>query len=370
MSPARAVAMPFQPTSLMFVALMALVVSLAQRYLLGNPAVAALLAYLALSWTNKYAFALLDQAANGRFHAPVGTVEMLGPFGDARPWVHPVLAVALAVLAAKWGPPTGLLFAAAGALLLPASIAAIAVSSRLIDAINPVAMLQAVRGLGAYYLLLLAGGAFAALLFRALWDWSGGPVPLRVAIGEFVLFGLYTLLGGCVHHRRNELDYLPMESPERTAERAEAARVKERQQAFDEVYGALRVRSTVVATTTLERWLGAQTGATLARDVDALIVQARGWQDAKSLGTVLRTIVTHGVRTRQLAVSLQAVEAALAVSPTFALTDPAEVEAVANQARRSSRRRLAASLLDNYLATRKGEPPPAALLEIRRQLPP
>ncbi|RYG71275.1 hypothetical protein EON77_13040, partial [bacterium] len=191
-SPARAAAMPFQPTSLMFVALMMVIVALAERTLLGNPAVATLLGYLGLSWTNKYAFVLLDQAANGRFQAPVATVEMLGPFGDVRAWVHPVLAVALAVLAAKLGSPAGLVFATLGALLLPASIAAIAVSSRSLDAVNPLALWQTMRGFGVLYGLLLAASACVALVFAALWRWDDGTVPFRVVIAIFVLYLYYT----------------------------------------------------------------------------------------------------------------------------------------------------------------------------------
>ena len=103
MSWSRALGMPLHMASLLFVALVTVLVVLALRNVTSNPVVAILLVFMALSWLNKYAFALLDHAANGRREAPVASVEMLGPWGDARAWVLPVLAFALGVLAWRIG---------------------------------------------------------------------------------------------------------------------------------------------------------------------------------------------------------------------------------------------------------------------------
>ena len=84
----RALALPFQFTSLLFAA----VLSCLLAFIASSPEVLVaprlLGFYVLLSWLNKYAFALLDHAANGHVEAPVASVELLGPLGDLRAWVQ------------------------------------------------------------------------------------------------------------------------------------------------------------------------------------------------------------------------------------------------------------------------------------------
>jgi hypothetical protein len=91
MSLPLALRLPFQMASLLFVALITIIMEV-----FGGPPelkpFRLLLIYILLSWLNKYAFALLELAANGSRDAPVASAEMLGPFGDARAFIHPTLA--------------------------------------------------------------------------------------------------------------------------------------------------------------------------------------------------------------------------------------------------------------------------------------
>ncbi len=178
----RIVAMPLHFASLSFVVLVTVIVVLALRNIPSNIVIAILLLFLSLSWLNKYAFALLDAAANGRREAPVVSVEMLGPFNDMRVWAHPALLLVAAAIAWKLGSPGGPILFAVLVLLLPASIAATAMSGFLTDAVNPVAIASAVRGLGPFYPLALLAGTLPAL---AVWALMRGtlPVPVTAALG-------------------------------------------------------------------------------------------------------------------------------------------------------------------------------------------
>lgn len=364
----RTLGMPLHAASLMFVVIVTVCVVLGLNNLVTNPVVSILLMFMALSWLNKYAFALLDHAANGRREAPVASLEMLGPFNDMRVWVHPSLTLLLGALAWKIGRPGAPIVVAAGAALMPASIAATAMSGRLVDAVNPVAVGAAVRGLGPFYLLTLAGGALVVLV---VWILARGVLPPSIAAALLALMFLewYAVIGASVYLRRFELDFDPIVDPEAKALRAETERQRDRQKSLDEFYGAIRVREAARAASGLERWLGACTPAQRAVDVDYFIAQAGAWTEQKGLPTLLRTVIGYALRSRQGALAIVALEAGLAKLPGFSVEAPEDAEALAVAARQSGRRRLAATVLDNFAASHPGQPLPSPLAALRAELP-
>jgi hypothetical protein len=367
MSLPRALRLPFQMASLLFVALIAIIMEA-----FGGPPelkpFRLLVIYILLSWLNKYAFALLELAANGSREAPVASAEMLGPFGDARAFIHPTLAAGIALTVAFVSSPAADIGALVVGLLMPASLATLAISPNALDSLNPLVLVRVMLGLGAWYLALLAAAAVCALLLWWLYD-APGPSLLRFTVAALLVLSLYAFVGGVIHHRRLELAFEPRNSPERIAERAEQARLARRQQAFDEIYGALRVREAARATAVLEAWLVANSGTRLALDVDAFIAQTATWTDPRGLAPLLRTVIAYGLRTRQGALSLGAAEAGIARLPGFTLEVPADLEALAKHARQAGRRRLAATLLDNYANGPAGGPLPATLAALRSDIP-
>jgi hypothetical protein len=343
-------------------------VAMALPNIITNPIIAILLLFMALSWLNKYAFALLDHAANGRSEAPVASLEMLGPFHDLRVWVHPVLALLLAGIAWRVGARGAPIVLGVGAFLMPASIAAIAMSGRSTDALNPAAIWNALRGLGPFYLLVLAGGGAVAL---AVWALMRGSLPVVVtaALTAFVFLEWYALIGASIHERRFDLGFDPVVDPEAKALKAETGRQRDRQKALDEAYGAIRAREPARAAGALDAWLAAGAPAQRAVDVDFFIAQAAAWPEQKGLATVLRAVIAHALRTRQAALALIALEAGLAKLPAFSVETAEDAEALAVAARHSGRRRLAATVLDNFAATRPGATLPENLQAVRAELP-
>ena len=342
----RALLLPFQLTSLLFVALNA--VLLAMFGSLGHSIhpLSILVTYLLLSWLNKYAFALLDEAANGRSEAPVASVEMLGPFNDARVWVHPALAGGVWLLTTLVSPAQGLALLAAAALLWPLSLAALAISPRMIDTLNPLVLWQVLRGLGRMYLLLVLATVGTGLAIGLLLHVQGWVLPRHLAM-ELLLLCFYAVVGGTLHQRRNALGFDPHQSPEREASRLEQDRLQQRQAMLDEAYTAGTVRDLPRAAAVISRWLADVDATCLARDAEAIVAQSSRWPDERAACAVLRAVIRHGLRVKQGALALRAAEAALQRVPGFTPSTAAETLALAEFAQQTGRPRLAQALREN-----------------------
>jgi len=344
----RALAMPFQWTSLVLVALTASAAALALSVDAEIRVVAAVPLFFVASWLNKYACALLDQAANGATDAPVATVEMLGPFGGVRPLVHVVLGAAVLWLMSVTGPQGSPRIALAAGLLFPASIAALAVHHRLLDALSPRALWRTIRGLSLWYLLLLGALAVfsaAAYLLAHSSLWSA----LRYGLMEVLLLCLYALIGGAVFARRIALGFEPRLSPEWAAERDTLQHERQRQQSIDLIYTAVRVQDAARARAALLSWLAAPGGNRLASDLQVMLTQAAQWPEQRGLQTVARTAIGELLRTDQPSIALAVATTALAHAPDFALNSETDSVTLARYALLCGRKGIARALLDNSM---------------------
>jgi hypothetical protein len=351
----RALAMPFQWTSLMLVALTASAAALALSVDVEIRIVAVVPLVFIASWLNKYAVALLDQASNGATDAPVATVEMLGPFGGARPLVHVVLGAAVLWLMSVTGPHWRPWIALASCLLFPASIAALAMHQRLLDAIAPRALWRTIRGLSLWYLLLLgalACCALAAYLLARSALWS----PLRYALMELLLLCLYALIGGAIFARRVALEFEPRLSPEWAAERATLEHERQRQRTIDLIYAAVRVHDAPRAQAALLSWLAAPDDHRLAADLHVMLAQAAQWPEQRGLQTVARVAIGQLLHNRQLSIALDAATTTLVQAPDFALDTEADAVALARYALLCGRKGVALALLDNAARAAPGQP--------------
>jgi hypothetical protein len=349
MSLLRALSLPFQLTSLLFVGFIALPLAFVSP-VGGTIQPGAIIAtYILLSWLNKYAFAVLDHAANGSEQAPVASVELLGPFGDWRAWVHPLLGCGVFVLSFFVQPVVSKLLALFALLLFPLSIGALAISHHPPDALNPLAWWRVLCALGSRYLLLLGAMALVVACAAALWQWPMWDV-LRKAGIALLLLAYYALLGGTLHERRIELGFEPTRSPEREADADEQERQRQRQRCFDEVYTATRVREYLRAATQIDAWLGAQDNRHLWQDVHALIEHTASWPEARAMGAVLRAALTLCLRQKQPALALQVLDAILKRIADFAPLTLAETQELASFAQQTGRPRLAQTLRENFAA--------------------
>jgi hypothetical protein len=180
------------------------------------------LAFILTSWFFKYAYILFDHTVLGFDEPPTLDIQMLNPLDEQRPLAQ-VAILGLIYLAVNYaqqrlGSTAAISIAAVALLFLPASVAILGLERNLFKAANPVAWVRMVLGLGPMYavvLAIIAGySVLIALLGRlALW------FPLEIAIFMFCVLSVFSVLGGALYERRNELGLETAVSPERTQER-------------------------------------------------------------------------------------------------------------------------------------------------------
>jgi len=345
----RALSMSFHLTSLLFVGIVATLLTTlwsAAGPTLVLPALVG--TFFLVSWLNKYAFAQLEQAAHGVSNAPVASVEMLGPFGGVRPWVHPVLAGGVLFLM-RVMPIQGRVAAGiAASLLFPASLAALAMNHRVIDAINPRALWRVIVGMGRLYLLLVVAVAVMAACsagVAALPVWG----VIRYAVLELLLLCLYTLIGGVIFARRHELGFEPRVSPERIADKMESEYTRRRQTMMDEVYGLVRVRNGARAGEVLKRWLVDSGEQNLHADVPSIVDQAMRFPERRGLATVARALISHLVQVNRLSLALTVTETVSTVAADFTPESEAEMVALVAYAAPAGRRSLARAMIERWV---------------------
>jgi hypothetical protein len=344
----RALSMPFHLTSLLFVGVVA--TFLAVLLSASGPMVLIALVgtFILVSWLNKYAFAQLEQAAHGVSDAPVASLEMLGPFGGMRPWVHPVLAGGALFLMSVVSTPGRVVTGLAALLLFPASLGALAITHRVIDAINPLALWRIIVGMGGTYLLLMAAVAIVAVCGAGM---QAMPVRavIRYAALALLLLCLYTLIGGAIFIRRLELGFEPRSSPERSAEKAEAEYARGRQAMMDEVYSVVKARDGARAGGVLQRWLAESGEQHLHTDVPTILGQAMQFPERRGLATVARTLISHLVQVKRLSLALTVMETVSAVAADFTPATEAEVVALAGYAVPAGKRSLARAMIERWV---------------------
>jgi len=93
----RAMAFPLHMSSVLFVLVSSLILTLVTQVQGAMALMSLLPIYMMMVWLTQFAFTMIDDVANGRREAATATMEMLTPFGDPRCWVHPALAAAIAL---------------------------------------------------------------------------------------------------------------------------------------------------------------------------------------------------------------------------------------------------------------------------------
>jgi hypothetical protein len=363
----KTLAMPFQAASLLFVAISALILAIISS--VGGPMVLmALLTYwLMLVWLTQFALKLIDDAANGVTQTHAASAEMLSVLHDGRCIVHPLLA-ALVMLGLYLQPalPRAPVIAAA-AILLPASIGAMTMSGRAVDAVNPRALARVVWGLGGFYALAVLFASVCALagwlvIQSSLWS------VLKFAALELLVLLAYAFIGGALHMRRLQLEFLPRVSPERTIDREHHERIADRQRMIDEVYTDLRVRQSPRAIAKAGRWFQSAEPALLRSDLQAILDAGANWTEPRGLTLLLRGLVPQLLELKQLPLAMVAAEAGLKTAPDFAPDTEATALALVRYAQHTGRRKIARTLLDNFLASVAGQQLSSELRALQQSL--
>ena len=280
--------------------------------------------------------------ADGKTEPPVMSIDMLSPF-EIRPWVQVAIAGCAVWLCYAVGGTAGTVLAIFFLLLLPASIGVLGVGEPFYEAVNPVTLFRLIRGLNWLYLVILASMlAYASLLYalHKLGVWT----LAKHAAFLFCQLSFFSLIGGAIYLRRRELGYEPSQSPERTAAREEAERVKLRARMIDDVFQQVRIGKHIEATRPLAIWLGDLDGETAAKDAMYIAGQALGWDAPGGLNTLASTLIRHLLRAGRPDAALAVFERLRKQVPALTLDSPDDLRTLADYAESVGREELAVSM--------------------------
>jgi pentatricopeptide repeat protein len=334
----RVILVPFHVTSLILIGVFAVLFSILD--LGGLYGIFA--SILTQIWVVKYCYVLIEHIADGAQEPPVMSTDMLSPF-ELRPWVQMGIIIAGTVLCMKIGGNAGVLLGCLLLALLPASIAVLGVGEPFYQAVNLLMLYRLARGLGPYYLLILASIPLYVgilLVLRNLGAWN----LVLHAVGLACELSFFGLIGGCLYIRRDHVGIEPSRSPERTAAREEAERVKLRARMLDDVFHQARIGKFVEATRPLAKWLSALDGDTVARDAQFVATQAAGWQLPAALNTIGSTLIRHLLRAGRPEVALSVFERLREKAATLTLDSPDDLRTLIDFAEDAGKSELATSM--------------------------
>lgn len=312
-----------------------------------------LLAVLLTSWFFKYCFILLDAVMAGAEEPPVLSIEMVNPVDEQRPLAQAALIAGGTWLAVESGRLTvaavGWLTGGILLLLLPASIAVLAMSSNLLRAAWPPELLSVVRGIGRDYFVLIALIAAVAVLVYAIVH-NDAPYWLSIATTQLGLLTVFALVGGALHEHRLELGIEFRTPRERLAERTERERVSERSRMMDDAYTRFRVGKPLEGWQEIQSWLKLHGHAEdptdkLLLEHRAVLATACGWDDVRPADRLTDDLVELYFARRETGRALEVVEERLATNPRYRPKNPAHatrlLELATAAGKRTLRRQLA-----------------------------
>ena len=333
----RVLLVPFHATSLILIGVFSVLFSILSMGIYGQ-----IVSVLVQGWILKYCYVLIEHIADGATEPPVMSTEMLSPT-EIRPWVQLALVVLGVMACLALNGPAQIVLAVVLLALLPATIAVLGVGEPFFQAVNPLMLFRVIRGLGPYYLLILASiliyALFLALLARLnVWSllWYAAILTCQISF--------FSLIGGCMYLRRHQLGIEPSRSPERTAAREEAERVKVRARMIDDVFQQVRVGKHVEATRPLANWFRDLDGPTAVLDAQHVVSQALGWDQVASLSTIGSTLIRHLLRAGRPDVALNVFERLRQRAPTLTLDSAADLRTLADYAETAGREELATSM--------------------------
>jgi hypothetical protein len=334
----RVLLVPFHPTHLVMVGIFSLLLT----FCLSVGFYGLFAAFFLLVWVFKYCYVLVEHLADGSSEPPVMDVDMLSPF-ETRPWIQGALLFGAAWLCYRIGGHGGLILGLAFLTIFPATVAILGFGEPPWQAVNPVSWLRVMRGLGPYYLgLLFALGLCGALL------WVLAKLPLwaliKTAVELWCVVAFYSLVGASIYVRRRQLGYEPSRSPERTAAREEAERLKSRARMVDDVFQLVRIGRHVDATAPLAKWLRDTEPELAARDSYHLAEQALKWETPAALNPIGSTLIRHLMRFGRPDAALAVFEIIRTSAPNFTMDSANDLRTLADFAESTGREALAQSM--------------------------
>jgi tetratricopeptide (TPR) repeat protein len=328
------------------------------------------LALILNSWFFKYAFILFDHSSRGFDEPPVLDVKMMNPIDEQRPlaqlfiilllagadyWVHGSLGAAAAVI-----------FAIICLFSLPASVAILGLEGNFFKALNPLAWAAMIKGLGPLYLVVLTIIFVCALIISALTRLDIWP-SIRIAIGMFGILSIFSVLGGALYERRDQLGIHTWVSPEQEAEKLRKEDHAQNEKLVHDAYGLMRAGRHTEAWQLLQRWL-----AEHAHAIEAyawICESVNSWEDKRYLTRLSQEHIERLLDLKRAGEALDLTTRCLAADPAFRPKSAAATLQIAQLAARGGGLLKLARTLTSDFATRfPDDPHTATAAALARQL--
>jgi hypothetical protein len=327
------------------------------------------LALVLFSWFFKYCYVVFDHTVRGVAEAPALDIHWMNPANEQRPLVQLAIAILGVVLVRFLGMHVGFKAAATVAtvllLMLPASVAILGLESNPFKAVYPVAWVQLIAGLGAWYALVLGLIAILAAAIAALVTWLPLFV-LQAAVTMFGILAIFSVLGGVLYERRDHLGLEVWHSPERTAERAQAEVRREDLKVLDAAHDQLRVGKHQRAWAILNDWLTSR--GRQSEDYRWLCERLAPWPDPRYANRMLQEYVARLLVLRRHGEAIDLVAQRLREDPEFRPESAAATLQLAQLAAQGGARPTARRLLADFPTRFAGDVTVAAARALAAEL--
>jgi hypothetical protein len=369
-------AYPIRQVPLTFIAVFAILISLAVRANFGTiPSISGvLIMFFATSWLLKYAYVLFDSITVGETKPPVLSYEMITPFSDWRPLAQiGVIAGLYSGLyqLSHWVPHALVVLVSAIVLLIvPASIGVLGFTRNLFHAFNPIALTKFVRGVGWAYASLVAGELIVIGLVHVFAPSS----PLDLLMPRFLaLLGIaylwlamYCVLGSVIFNKRLQLGLDTAFSPEQSAAKDDAELAADQDKLIDEIYRHWRVKSFQNAWTALELHVGAAKNS--ADELLWIHKRVLDWSDASFSERVARILLPKLLEQRRYSDAIDVIRSCLAHNKQFRPASSTDLLQLVDVARQAGARDAATQLLIGFEQFFPDDPMQERVVQLRATL--
>ncbi len=336
----------------------------AQAGLVGIP-----LALLLTSWFFKYAYILFDHTARGFDEPPVLDIQMMNPIDEQRPLgqlaILGLIYASMSLAESHFGPLAATVIAVLAGLLLPASVAELGLEGNLLKAINPVAWLRIVLGLGPLYALVLgviAGYVTGLILIFKLELW----LSVETAIGMFAVLSIFSFLGGALYERRHELGLETWVSPEQTLDLRRQEERKQDDLIVMQAYGLMRASSHLKCWQTLNTWLTSRGNA--PEDYRWLCERVVSWDDPRYVTRLTQDYIERLLYMKRTGEALDILAQRFNLDAAFRPKSATDTLSLVRLAAHGGKRSLSRALLADFATRFSGDPLISQADALARQL--
>ncbi len=236
---------------------------------------------------------------------------------------------------------------------------------RPLHAINPLAWLHLIRGLGPWYLVVLGVIAAYGLLLEGLRESQIWQI-VQLLAAMFGFLSVFTVLAGALYERRHELGLDAWHAPERKEQRDRDEAERRNQRTIDAAYDQVRIGKHTNAWKLLQDWLGARGNA--IEDYGWLCERLSCWTDPRYAARMTQEYLERLLSLRRNGEALDVLAARLRVDPEFRPKSAASTFALAGFAARGGAKPIARRLLGDFAQRFAGDSAVAAANRLAQEL--